>query len=348
MEPRRLKALIKDVNSDLEYTGLVTADEDEYSSVPYWIPTGVLPLDMVLGGGIPVGKITEVFGAASTGKTTFLEHVFKQNQLLGGLSVLIDSDSSYIQSRAGRVGMDNKDLVVVRASYLEAAEEIIRTILRKLETDEYKDPHTLIVWDTITAAPTKKEYEEGKNAGGIAESPRVISGMLRVLTDPILKNHVALVLLSQIRATISRIPLPAQPPGGNGIQHHASIRLRTAKTGYYEDSSKKRLGIFSNFTTEKNKLVGRYRTANVVITDAGGIDADLTIFHLLYERGGMGVIAKVGNWYTISGFEKKELKFMISQFGKLLATKPGLSEYLQGIFLQYWKQEYPRDWKERE
>lgn len=345
MEPRRLKALIKSVNSDLEYEGLVTADEDEFSEVPYWIPTGVLPLDMVLGGGVPVGKITEVFGAASTGKTTLLEHVFKQNQLLGGLSVLLDSDSSFIQSRAGRVGFDNKDLVIIRAAYLEAGIDAIRTILRKLETGEYQVPHTLIVWDTITAAPTKKEYEAGKNAGGIAESPRVISGMLRVLTDPILKNRVALVILSQIRATIARIPLPSQPPGGNGVQHHASIRLRTAKTGYYEVGGK-RLGIFSNFTTEKNKLVGRYRTANVLITDAEGIDPDLAVFNHLFENGGGGVIAKVGNWYTVSGFEKKELKFQLSQFRKLIDSKPGLSEYLRGVFLSYWKKEYPRDWKE--
>lgn len=260
------------------------------------VSTGCYSLDKALGvGGLPRGRITEIFGPESSGKTTLALHVIAEAQKNGGTAAFIDVEHALDPSYAAALNVDIDKLILSQPDSGEQALEIVDTLLKSGAVD-------CIVVDSVSALVTQKELEGEMGDAQMGAQARLMSQAMRKLTGACAKAGTVLIFINQIRMKLGvMFGNPETTTGGNALKFYASIRLdvrrrEVIKSGTGDDAVA--VGSRTEAKIIKNKVAPPFKTAEFIIRYGTGIDKEADIFLIAVTQG---VIEKAGAWYSYKG-----------------------------------------------
>lgn len=318
------------VNKAVKATHTKVATEHLQSDIENHFSTGWTLLDTALGGGVPVGRIMEVYGKESSGKTALAYHLTANTQRQGGVVVYLDAENTFDKSLASRFGVKLDELLLSQEVTLKSIFPFIRQTVETVR-GRSRAP-ILVVWDTLASTPTGDE-EETNAADGLHRAKIIRDGM-RSMISFCTRNAVALVVLNHVSEQIqqgggwSNGPRLVTP-GGGGIKFASSARinLRSGAT-ITEGDSKKALGTEVIATLDKNKLNAPKVKVMTHLLFGYGFDDRWSVFYFLKEAG---LLQQAGAWVTLPAPEGKTVKTYPSKFLKALDENPGLWEYLRNM-----------------
>lgn len=366
MEDPSLEVLVSSINKELKIEGgAAIASSKGYllGDISCYLSTGCYLLDRILGkgkidAGIPLGRVIQVYGQESHGKSTFVYNFIKSAQrgegihiewvrgktddgslrivpkvkakkLKKGVAVLIDTEASFDRERGQNIGVDLENLIIVSIETIEDGFSYIESLITKIRGKKYfRDPCVpiVIVWDTIDGVPTQKEKDVGYYGGGIAEGPRKIKASLKKLTPLLAKYGVSLVFVNHAVANISAYGAQWDTSCGKAIKYWSALRLQISKKRAF-DLGKENVGIYSLVKLAKSKICRPYQEVHVPIRYDTGIDDDYAILYNLVELKSPSVTA--GKIYKIDYPKAKggEVRFYYKDWYKVLKENKGLLDY---------------------
>ncbi len=253
------------------------------------ISTGVIALDVALGiGGVPRGRVVEIFGPESSGKTTVALHIAAQAQKNGGIAAFIDAEHALDPKYASKLGVDTDNLLVSQPDTGEQALEIAEALVRSGAVD-------IIIIDSVAALVPRAEIEGDMGDTHVGLQARLMSQALRKLTGAISKSNTTAVFINQIREKVGiMFGNPETTPGGRALKFYSSIRMdvrkiETLKQGTDNIGSRTRVKIV------KNKIAPPFKQADFDIIYGEGISRESSIIDLAVE---LDIINKSGTWYS--------------------------------------------------
>lgn len=269
-------------------------------------PTGSLSLDLALGvGGIPKGRIIEIYGTESSGKTTLSLHMMAEVQKMGGVVAFIDAEHALDTGYAGNLGVNTDDLLVSQPDTGEQALEIVDTLVRSGAVD-------LLVVDSVAALVPKAEIEGSMGDSHMGLQARLMSQALRKLAGIISRSNCSVIFINQLRHKIGVFyGNPETTTGGNALKYYASIRMEIRKTDIIGKTRDQSLGIKARVKVVKNKLAAPFRMAEFEIIYGKGINRLSEIVDLAVNEG---IIEKSGSWYSYNGDKLGQGKDVVKTF----------------------------------
>lgn len=260
----------------------------ELKSIPV-ISTGALDLDIALGiGGLPIGRIVEIYGPESSGKTTLMLSAIAQAQKMGGVAAFIDAEHALDPSYAKKLGVNIDDLLVSQPDNGEEALEICESLVRSNAID-------IIVIDSVAALVPKAEIEGDMGDSHMGLQARLMSQALRKLTGTISKSKTTVVFINQIRMKIGvMFGSPETTTGGNALKFYASIRLDIRKIETLKEKEES-IGNRVRVKVVKNKCAPPFRQAEFDIMFNSGINRESSLIDLAVKHE---IITKGGSWYS--------------------------------------------------
>lgn len=255
------------------------------------IPTGCLTLDVALGvGGLPRGRVTEIFGPEASGKTTVALHVIAEAQKLGGTAAFIDAEHALEPTRAAAVGVNLDELLISQPDNGEQALEIVETLVRSNAVD-------VIVIDSVAALVPKAEIEGEMGDSMMGVQARLMSQALRKLTGAISKSKAVVIFTNQLRLKIGvMFGNPETTPGGMALKFYSSVRIDLRKIANIKTSSGDSVGSQHRARIVKNKVAPPFKEAEFDIMNTEGI----SVFGSLVDMGVFyGIITKSGAFFKI-------------------------------------------------
>jgi recombination protein RecA len=256
------------------------------------ISTGSLGLDIALGiGGIPRGRVIEIYGPESSGKTTLALHIVAEAQKQGGMGAYIDAEHALDLGYAKKLGVKTDDLLISQPDHGEQALEIAETLVRSGAID-------VLVIDSVAALVPKAEIEGEMGDAHMGLQARLMSQALRKLTATISRSHAVVIFINQIRMKIGvMFGNPETTTGGNALKFYASVRMDIRRTGALKEAENI-IGGRTRVKVVKNKLAPPFKEAEFDVLYGSGISRDGEVIDLGSE---MGIIEKSGAWYSFAG-----------------------------------------------
>jgi recombination protein RecA len=253
------------------------------------IPTGSIALDSALGvGGVPRGRVVEIFGPESSGKTTLALHIIANAQKLGGIAAFIDAEHALDPTYAGALGVDTKNLLISQPDTGEQALDIAETLVRSSAID-------VIVIDSVAALVPKAEIEGDMGDQQIGLQARLMSRALRKLTGTVSKSNTCFIFINQIRMKIGQTwGNPETTPGGIALKFHATVRMDIRRIGGLKDGMQA-IGNRTRVRVVKNKVAPPFRDVEFDIIYGKGISCLGELVDIGAEQD---LLSRKGTWYS--------------------------------------------------
>lgn len=286
------------------------------------IPTGTLGLDIALGiGGLPRGRIVEIYGPESSGKTTLSLHIIAEAQKRGGLAAFVDAEHAFDRFYAEKLGIDTENLFVSQPDNGEQALEITENLIRSGAID-------VIVIDSVAALVPRAEIEGEMGDSKMGLQARLMSQAMRKLTAAISKTNCVCIFINQLREKIGvMFGNPETTTGGNALKFYASVRLDIRRIGQLKDSGEI-VGNRVKVKVAKNKVAPPFKIAEFDITYGQGISKAGEILDLGSE---LGIVQKSGSWFSYEGDKLGQGRESVKA---LLVDNPELLEKIEGQILE--------------
>ncbi|EMS34204.1 RecA protein [Mariniradius saccharolyticus AK6] len=282
------------------------------------ISTGSLGLDMALGvGGIPRGRVIEIYGPESSGKTTLTMHCIAEAQKAGGLAAFIDAEHAFDKTYAEKLGIDTENLLISQPDNGEQALEIAEHLIRSGAID-------IIVIDSVAALVPKGELEGEMGESKMGLQARLMSQALRKLTGAINKTGCACIFINQLRDKIGvMFGNPETTTGGNALKFYASVRLDIRRIGQIKEGADNVVGNRTKVKVVKNKVAPPFKVVEFDIMYGEGISKVGEIIDLGVE---FEIIKKAGSWFSYDGNKLGQGRDAVKE---LLLDNPELAEELE-------------------
>jgi recombination protein RecA len=277
------------------------------------ISTGSIGLDVALGiGGLPRGRIVEIYGPESSGKTTIATHVIAEAQKKGGMCAIIDAEHAFDSNYAQKLGVDVDNLLISQPDYGEQALEIADRLILSGALD-------VVVIDSVAALVPKGELEGEMGDSKMGLHARLMSQALRKLTATISKTNTICIFINQLREKIGvMFGNPETTTGGNALKFYASVRLDIRRISQIKDGEEA-VGNRAKVKVVKNKVAPPFRSAEFDIIFGEGISKNGEIIDMGVE---LSIIGKSGSWYSYNGDKLGQGRDGVKQ---LLVDNPGLA-----------------------
>ena len=278
------------------------------------VPTGCLSLDIALGiGGVPRGRIIEIFGPEASGKTTLAQHIVAEVQKLGGIAAFIDAEHALDPDYAAKIGVNVKEMLISQPDTGEQALEILETLVRSNAVD-------VVVVDSVAALVPKKEIEGEMGDQHMALQARLMSQALRKLTGVVSKTKTVVIFINQIRHKIGVFfGSPETTTGGNALKFYSSVRIEVRRSAQIKQADKI-IGNRVKTKVVKNKVAAPFRTCefDIMYNEGISISGDLLDTGVVHN-----VISKSGNTYSFNdiklGVGRENAKRFLRADKKLMA-----------------------------
>ncbi|MEZ0323068.1 MAG: recombinase RecA [Hydrogenothermaceae bacterium] len=319
---KALESAILQIEKKYGKGSLMTLSSEGIKSVDV-IPTGSITLDVATGiGGIPKGRVIEIYGPESSGKTTLTLHIIAEAQKRGGKAVFIDAEHAFDPKYAKAIGVNLDDLIISQPDYGEQAVEIAETLVRSNAVD-------VIVIDSVAALVPKAEIEGDIEDSNVGLHARLMSKAMRVLKGAINKSNTALILINQIREKVGvMFGNPETTTGGRAIKFFADMRMEVRKQDIKDAGEK--VGSRVKVKIVKNKLAPPFKEAEFDVIYGEGISKEGEILDLGEE---LGLIKKSGAWYSYKADDGEEIKLGQGKekAREFLKQNPELREKLENL-----------------
>ncbi len=317
----KLKALnlaISQIQKEYGKEAIIRLGEKKQTPVEV-IPTRILPLDIALGvGGIPRGRIVEIFGPEASGKTTLALIIAAEAQAQDGIAAMIDAEHAFDPNFAKKLGVNIEDLYVSQPDWGEQALEIAETLVRSGAAD-------VIIIDSVAALVPKAEIEGEMGEAQIGLQARLMSQALRKLTAAVNKSKSVIIFINQIRHKIGvMFGSPETTTGGLALKFYASLRLEVRR-GDPIKSGDEMVGSWVKVKVAKNKVAPPFKEAKYEFYFDSGIDRTGCLLDVGIEEG---IIEKSGSWYT---YKNEKLGQGRDQVKSYLKSNPQIAEEIETL-----------------
>ena len=319
---KALQAAMSKIEKDFGKGSIMRMGDEKIENVDV-IPTGSISLDAALGvGGYPKGRIIEIYGPESSGKTTLAIHAIAEAQKQGGIAAFIDAEHAFDRFYAEKLGVDIENLYISQPDNGEQALEIADQLIRSSAID-------IIVIDSVAALTPKKEIEGDMGDSAVGLHARLMSQALRKLTSTIAKTNTTCIFINQLREKIGvMFGNPETTTGGNALKFYASVRIDIRKSGSPIKDGDTAIGNQVKIKIVKNKVAPPFRKAEFEILYGEGISkiGEIVDLGVVY-----GIIMKSGSWFSYDGNKLGQGRDATKQ---LLADNPELCEELEAKIKQ--------------
>ena len=318
---KALQAAMEKIEKSFGKGSIMKMGDDSVEQVEV-IPTGSIALNVALGvGGYPRGRIIEIYGPESSGKTTLAIHAIAEAQKAGGIAAFIDAEHAFDRFYASKLGVNIDDLYISQPDNGEQALEIAEQLIRSSAID-------IIVIDSVAALTPKAEIEGDMGDNKVGHQARLMSQALRKLTAAVSKTRTTCIFINQLREKIGvMFGSPETTTGGNALKFYASVRL-DIRPGQPIKDGEEILGKLTKVKVVKNKVAPPFRRAEFDIMFGEGISHSGEIVDLGAD---LGIIKKSGSWYSYNDTKLGQGRDAAKQ---CIADNPELAEELEGLIFE--------------
>lgn len=318
---KALQAAMEKIEKDFGKGAIMKLGDDSVENVDV-IPTGSIGLNAALGvGGYPRGRVIEIFGPESSGKTTLAIHAIAETQKMGGYAAFIDAEHAFDRFYAQHLGVDVDNLLISQPDNGEQALQIADHLISSSAID-------IIVIDSVAALTPKKEIEGAMGDNVVGLQARLMSQALRKLTSTISKTNTTCIFINQLREKIGQVYGPTETTtGGNALKFYSSVRIDIRRGAPIKEGDEV-LGNLTKVRVVKNKVAPPFRRAEFEITFGNGISKVGEIVDLGSDYG---VIRKSGSWYSYGDAKLGQGREAVK---KLLTDNPELCEELEAKIME--------------